>query len=166
VSITVNITNIIIPNEAGDPLTAAGEPPVADGLIRLSVLVQSAFTRTAERHGLPAAQARLLCVLAAGPRRMSELAGLLGIEKAALTGLADRAERRGLIARAAVPDDRRVVSVALTPEGRDAATAFHRDVSDSLERLADVLPPDERERFCRSLARVTASAPWPARPTA
>ena len=105
-------------------------------------------------------------MLAAGPRRMSELAGLLGIEKAALTGLADRAERRGLIARAAVPGDRRAVSVALTPQGRDAATAFHRDVSDSLERLAEVLPPDERERFCRSLARVTASVPWPAWPTA
>ena len=27
-------------------------------------------------------------------------------------------------------------------------------------------PPDERERFCRSLARITASAPWPAWPTA
>ena len=47
-----------------------GEHPVADGLIRLSALTQSAFTRTAERHGLPAAQARLLCMLAAGPRRM------------------------------------------------------------------------------------------------
>ena len=145
-------------------MTEAGEHAVADGLIRLSALTQSAFTRTAERHGLPAAQARLLCMLAAGPRRMSELAGLLGIEKAALTGLADRAERRGLVARTSVPGDRRAVSVALTPEGREVAAAFHRDVSDSLERLAGVLPPDERGRFGRSLARVTASASWPAWP--
>ena len=57
---------------------------MADGLIRLSVLTQSAFARVAERHGLPAAQARLLCVLTGGPRGMSELAALLGIEKAAL----------------------------------------------------------------------------------
>jgi DNA-binding MarR family transcriptional regulator len=132
-----------------------GEHPVADGLIRLSGMTQAVFARTAERHGLPAAQARLLCMLAAGPRRMSELAGLLGIEKAALTGLADRAERRGLVARTAVPGDRRAVSVALTPEGREVASAFHRDVSASLDRLTDVLPPAERERFCRSLARVT-----------
>jgi DNA-binding MarR family transcriptional regulator len=118
-------------------------------------MTQSVFVRTAERHGLPAAQARLLCMLATGPRRMSELAGLLGIEKAALTGLADRAERRGLVARTAVPGDRRAVSVALTPEGREVASAFHRDVSASLDRLTDVLPPGERERFCRSLARVT-----------
>jgi DNA-binding MarR family transcriptional regulator len=135
-------------------LPGAGEHPVADGLIRLSALTQSVFTRTAERHGLPAAQARLLCMLAAGPRRMSELAGQLGIEKAALTGLADRAERRGLVTRTAVPGDRRAVSVALTPAGREAASAFHRDVSASLDQLADVLAPGERESFRRSLARV------------
>ena len=154
-SITVNVTNIFIPNGRVIRMGTGGEHPVADGLIRLSVLTQSAFARTAERHGLPAAQARLLCMLAAGPRRMSELAGLLGIEKAALTGLADRAERRGLVARTAVPGDRRAVSVALTPEGREVASAFHRDVSASLDRLTDVLPSGERERFCRSLARVT-----------
>jgi len=142
-------------------LTAPEEPPAADGLIRLSVLAQSAFARTAERHGLPAAQARLLCVLAGGARGMSELAGLLGVEKAALTGLADRAERRGLVARTAVPGDRRAVSVALTPAGRDAAGAFHRDLSAEMNRLTEVLPPGECARFGRSLARITADSPWP-----
>jgi DNA-binding MarR family transcriptional regulator len=146
-----------------EAVTAGGEHPVADGLIRLSVLTQSAFARVAERHGLPAAQARLLCVLAGGARGMSELATLLGIEKAALTGLADRAERRGLIIRTAVPGDRRALSVALTPGGRDAASAFHLELSAELARLTDVLPPAERDRFCRSLARVTADAPWPVR---
>lgn len=136
---------------------------MADGLIRLSVLTHSVFARVAERHGLPTAQARLLCVLAGGSRGMSELAGLLGIEKAALTGLADRAERRGLIARTAVPGDRRALSVALTPGGRDAASAFHRELSAELARLTDALPPAERDRFCRSLARITAGAPWPVR---
>ena len=144
-------------------MTAGGEQPAADGLIRLSVLTHSVFARVAERHGLPTAQARLLCVLAGGSRGMSELAGLLGIEKAALTGLADRAERRGLIARTAVPGDRRALSVALTPGGRDAASAFHRELSASLSQLTEVLPPTERARFCRSLARVTADAPWPVR---
>jgi DNA-binding MarR family transcriptional regulator len=152
VPITIISTNIIIPNGRGVlPLSTGEEPSLADGLLRLSVLAQSAFTREAERHGLPGAQ----------PRRMSELAGVLGIEKAALTGLADRAERRGLLARTAVPGDRRAVSVALTPEGLAAATAFHRDVVAALSRLAEALPPGERERFGRSLARVTAAAPWP-----
>ena len=153
-SITINVTNILIPNGRVIRMGRGGEHAVADGLIRLSGMTQAVFARTAERHGLPAAQARLLCMLATGPRRMSELADLLGIEKAALTGLADRAERRGLVARTAVPGDRRAVSVALTPEGHEVASAFHHDVSASLDRLTDVLPPGERERFCRSLARV------------
>ena len=93
---------------------------------------------------------------------MSELAAMLGVEKAALTGLADRAERRGLIARAAVPGDRRALSVALTPTGLGAATAFHRELSAELARLTDVLPPAECTRFSASLARITADAPWPA----
>src|ERR1035441_3896203 len=92
---------------------------MADGLIRLSVLSREVFAQVAERHGLPAGQARLLCVLAAGPRGMSELAGMLGVEKAALTGLADRAQRRGLVARTAVPGDRRALSVALTPRSEE-----------------------------------------------
>jgi len=157
VSITINVTNILIPNGRVIRMGRGGEHPVADGLIRLSGMTQTVFARTAERHGLPAAQARLLCMLATGPRRMSELAGLLGIERAALTGLADRAERRGLVARTAVPGDRRAVSVALTPEGREVAEGFHHDVSVALGQLTDVLPPDERERFRRSLARVTTA---------
>jgi DNA-binding MarR family transcriptional regulator len=140
-------------------LTANEQCQVADGLIRLSVLAQSLFAQVAERHGLPTAQARLLCVLAAGPRGMSQLAGMLGVEKAALTGLADRAQRRGLIVRTAVPGDRRALSVTLTPAGTIAAAAFHRELSAELTRLTDVLPPTERTRFFRSLARVTADAP-------
>ena len=136
-------------------MAAGGEQPVADGLIRLSVLTQSAFARVAERHGLPTAQARLLCVLTGGARGMSELAGLLGIEKAALTGLADRAERRGLIARTAVPGDRRALSVALTPEGRDArppsAASFPLRSASSL-------------RCCRRPNAPGSAAAWPASP--
>jgi DNA-binding MarR family transcriptional regulator len=160
-SITINITNIF-PNGRWYTLTAGEEHRVADGLIRLSVISQSVFAQVAERHGLPAAQARLLCVLAGGRRGMSELAAMLGVEKAALTGLADRAERRGLIARTAVPGDRRALSVMLTPSGTDAAAAFHRELSAELASLTDVLPPAECARFCRSLARITADAPWPA----
>jgi DNA-binding MarR family transcriptional regulator len=139
-------------------LTAGPDNPAADELIRLTALTRSVFARIAEDHGLPAAQARMMCVLAAGPRGMSELARLLDIEKAALTGLADRAERRGLITRTAVPGDRRALSVALTPAGRTAAAAFHRDVSAELAGLTAVLPPGERARFGRSLARITAAA--------
>ena len=41
--------------------------------------------------------------------RMAELAHCFGVEKAVLTGLMDRAERRGLAQRSPVPGDRRAL---------------------------------------------------------
>jgi DNA-binding MarR family transcriptional regulator len=137
-----------------------GEPAtdVATGLIRLSFLIQGVFARTAERHGLTAVQAKLLCVLAGGPRGMAELAGLLGVEKAALTGLMDRVERRELARRGPVPGDRRAFHVTLTAGGRAAASAFHEEMTAQLRALAASLGPEEGERFRRSLAEIVASA--------
>ncbi|MBB5781186.1 MarR family transcriptional regulator [Nonomuraea jabiensis] len=65
--------------------------------------MQGIYTRLSERHDLTPVQARLLCVLLDGPRGMAELAQCFGVEKAALTGLMNRAERRGLAQRSAVP---------------------------------------------------------------
>lgn len=136
---------------------------VAGGLIRLSSLVQSVFAQAAAQHGLTSAQGRLLCMLAAGPVQMSALATMLAAERAALTGLVDRAEARDLVTRSPVPSDRRALSVALTPAGRRLAAAFHDDVSAALDELAATLPPGERQSLRRSLARLTANSPasWP-----
>jgi DNA-binding MarR family transcriptional regulator len=141
-------------NEKWYHVPAPDESAVAAGIIRLSQRTQAVFAQVADRHSLTPAHARLLCVLAGGPRYMTELAGILGIEKAALTGLADRAEKRGLLARGPVAGDRRAVALELTPAGRDAAAAFHDDVSAELAALTCVLTPREREQFCRALARI------------
>lgn len=140
--------------DRGGPRISA---PAADAIIALSAVTRSVFARTAERHSLTPAHARLLCILAAGPHGMTELAGLMGVEKAALTGLADRAERRGLLTRSPSEIDRRAVSLMLTRTGLDTARAFHRDVSAQLGTLTAVLPEEERELFCRSVARICES---------
>lgn len=127
---------------------------VAAGLVRLSFLVQGIYARTSERCDLTPVQARLLCVLAGSPRCMAELAALFGVEKAALTGLVDRAERRGLVRRAPVPGDRRALLVTLTPDGRQAAAAFLDDVRTEVAELASDLRPDDREHFRATLAQV------------
>lgn len=130
----------------------------AEGFIQLSRLVQGIFARISERHHLTAAQARLLCVLAAGPRRMAELARCFGVEKAALTGLVDRAERRGLAKRSPVPDDRRALRVTLTDAGRRAAAAFHTDMTQELTRLLAPLSPADRENFRSAMGMIITSA--------
>jgi DNA-binding MarR family transcriptional regulator len=134
----------------------------ADGLVQLSRLVQGAFARIADRHDLTPVQARLLCVLTQGPRGMTELARCCGVEKAALTGLVDRAERRGLAERAPVPGDRRALRVTLTEAGRRSATAFHAEVTAELNQLLMPLAPQERGQFRTAMAKITRSAGWTA----
>jgi DNA-binding MarR family transcriptional regulator len=143
--------------EAG-PCPSTGERlHAAEQLIQLSRVVQDIHARTAHRHGLPPVQAKLLCVLASGPRGMAELAQCFGVEKAALTGLVDRAERRGFVSRSPVAGDRRALRVTLTSSGRQAAAAFHADASAELNRLLSPLAPNDREDFQTALAEIIAT---------
>jgi DNA-binding MarR family transcriptional regulator len=129
---------------------------VAGGLIQLATLVQGVYACVSERHDLTPVQARLLCVLLDGPRGMAELAHCFGVEKAALTGLMDRAERRGLARRSPVPGDRRALQVTLTDAGQRAAAAFHAEVGAELGRLVSSLAPRDREHFRATMAEIIA----------
>lgn len=116
---------------------------------QLAVVLTGTIARVAEEHELTPMQGRLLCGLAGQPRRMIDLAQTLGIEKAALTGLVDRAERRGLVERAAVPGDRRAVHVALTEAGDQAMRAFEAGVASALDELLAPLPVKDRTALRR-----------------
>ena len=143
--------------QAGD---GAG-PDVARGLLQLTTVVQAIYACVSERHDLTPVQARLLCVLLDGPRGMAELAHCFGVEKAALTGLMDRAERRGLAQRSPVVGDRRALQATLTDAGRRAAAAFHTEVGAELSRLVAPLAPHDREHFRAALAEIIAGHACP-----
>ena len=119
-------------------------------------LVQGIYARISDRHDLTPVQAKLICVLAFGPRGMAELARCFGVEKATLTGLVDRAEQRGLFRRSPVPGDRRALHVTLTDTGRRAATAFHTEATEELNSVLSALPSTDREHLRRSIAKIIA----------
>lgn len=129
-------------------------PDLATGLIRLARLVNGLFSTASAVHGLTAAQARMLCILMEGPRGMAELAGLLGIDKAGVTGLTDRVERRGLAERTAVPGDRRALRVRLTTDGERTAAAVHDLICAELDAVTADLVPADRERFRCTIALI------------
>lgn len=137
----------------GAPAARKQLSPV-DGLAQLSFLVQGLLERRAAEHDLSIIQTRLLGVLRDRKPTMNELARFLGLDKSSVTGLVDRAERRGLVARVSSATDRRAVLVSLTDEGRSfvsqAAAAFEADVSALLSRL----PPRERETLSRIVSRL------------
>jgi|SRR5690349_20295479 len=125
-----------------------------DGLAQLSFVIQGLLERRAAEHDLSIIQTRLLGVLRDRKPTMNELARFLGVDKSSVTGLVDRAERRGLVTRVPSATDRRAVLVCLTDDGRflvsQAAARFEADVSALLSRL----PPRERETLSRIVSRL------------
>jgi MarR family transcriptional regulator, organic hydroperoxide resistance regulator len=90
--------------------------------------------------GLSAAETNLVACFAGAPARsVRELVTATGQRPSTLTGVLDRLERRGLIARTPHPNDRRSVLVHLTPTGRAAA----HEVATAFARVEDRLPAAE-----------------------
>jgi MarR family transcriptional regulator, lower aerobic nicotinate degradation pathway regulator len=142
------------PTGTRTPPAAHQELSPADGLAQLSFLIQGVLERRAREHDLSVIQIRLLGVLRDRTPTMNELARLLGLDKSSVTGLVDRAERRGLVARVPSTSDRRAVLVSLTDRGLSLAFAgaarFDEDVSLLLQRL----PPSARETLTRLISRL------------
>jgi DNA-binding MarR family transcriptional regulator len=134
----------------------------AASLVRLSFLVQSIYAEVADKHGLTVAHAQLLCVINETPRGMSELAGMLRLEKSSLSGLVDRAEARGLLARRSEHDDRRSTLVSLTSVGLPLAEAFHSEVTQRLEIVVQMLPSREERRFTELASKLVLAEQIPA----
>jgi MarR family transcriptional regulator, lower aerobic nicotinate degradation pathway regulator len=134
---------------------AAGEQlSLVDGLAQLSFVVQGMLERRAAEHDLSIIQTRLLGVLRDRRPTMNELARLLGLDKSSISGLVDRAERRGLVMRIPSTTDRRAVLVSLTDDGRslvsEAAARFEADVC----AMLDHLPPADREALTGPISRL------------
>jgi MarR family transcriptional regulator, lower aerobic nicotinate degradation pathway regulator len=128
-----------------------------DGLAQLSFVVQGMLERRAVEHDLSVIQTRLLGILRDRQPTMNELARLLGIDKSSATGLVDRAERRGLVARVSSAADRRAVLVSLTQDGRalvsQAAARFETDIA----ALLGYLSPREAQALSRLVSRLLSA---------
>ncbi|MFB9201370.1 MarR family winged helix-turn-helix transcriptional regulator [Nonomuraea spiralis] len=118
---------------------------LTEALVRLAHLVQQVYGDVSREHDLTPQQAQLLCLLVDGPIGMSGLTRALHLEKSSLTGLVDRAEKRGLVARVRDARDRRACLIELTGAGAEIATRAHDGVAARLETLAAGLPARQRE---------------------
>ncbi|MBL7260519.1 MarR family winged helix-turn-helix transcriptional regulator [Paractinoplanes lichenicola] len=126
-----------------------------DVLVWLAVVIQRRYAEICGEHDLTPAQAQLLCSIKDRPLRMAELAGSLGMAKNALSQLVDRIERRGLVQRDSPEIDRRVIVLAVTPEGKKIAEALYADVSRRLPDIADNLEPDLRQTLRTAAVQIT-----------
>ncbi|GAA1969272.1 MarR family transcriptional regulator [Amycolatopsis minnesotensis] len=119
--------------------------------MQLSFIVQAILGRLAGEQGLSVTQLRMLAVLDDRQIGMRQLAGILELEKSSVTGLVDRAERRGLVQRIAVPGNRRAVHVTVTDAGRAVVHLVREAVRAELGQLAGTLSDSRQDTLRRSM---------------
>ncbi len=130
---------------------------LVDALVQLSFQIQGLLGDIVARHDLSIIQARLLGILRDRAPAMQELAAHLNLDKSSITGLVDRAERRGLVRRTPSSSDLRAIHVALTKGGRDLTTIIAKEVERDISTLASGLTDAGRKQLSLS-ASALASA--------
>jgi DNA-binding MarR family transcriptional regulator len=110
------------------------------------------FLIAAAQLDLHPAQAGALLQLPT-PLSMHELAQTLACDSSNVTGLVDRLEARGLVARVPNPDDRRVKHVVLTPAGERLRAELLSRLSPLRESL-ECLPAAQQRQLRDLLRRV------------
>lgn len=96
-------------------------------------------------------QFRTLVVLAAGPQRIIDIAGELGVQSSTVTRICDRLVRKGLVSRQERSEDRRATWVVLTTAGRDLVAEIMRGRRDELAALVDAIPISDPEALASVL---------------
>jgi DNA-binding MarR family transcriptional regulator len=125
----------------GAARSSAREEQIAQVAVNLlpQVTVLARLVARQLPSALSRSEARVLGMLEASPRRITELADLDGVAQPTMTVLVKRLEQRGLVSRARQPEDERVVMVRLTDAGATALADHRSLVSVTVRRyLADM----------------------------
>ncbi len=125
-----------------------------DALVRTTFVVMAVLNKIGADNDLSLTQLRVLGILRDRRPRMAALAERLGLEKSTMTGLIDRAEERGLLARAPSADDGRAMDVFLTREGAALAERLYVQVLHALGPVTEHLTPSDRRRLLSLLDRM------------
>lgn len=133
------------------------ELTVVDAAAQLTFVVHGVITEAAAELGLSVTQLRVLGILRDRTPTMASLAEQLGLDRSSVSGLVDRAEKRGLVVRQQSAADRRVVTVGLTGEGQAVADELEALVNPRIEAVLVRATAADR----RALQRVAGALPRP-----
>jgi DNA-binding MarR family transcriptional regulator len=126
---------------------AIDQDGLVDALVQAAFVTMAVLNKVGAENDLSLTQLRVLAILRDRRLRMTALADYLGLEKSTMTGLVDRAEKRGLLQRAPNATDGRAVDVFLSPEGAELAERLYTHVGRSLSPMTSELAPAEQRRL-------------------
>lgn len=132
------------------------ESPFALGLLlrRAHARVAAVMAEALQPFGIELRHFAVLIVLVnQGPTVQRDLATATGADKAGIMRIVDDLERKGLAVRKAVPGDRRVRAVEITPQGVELFDAAHVAAEPLAGRLVADLGPGESAQLTDLLTR-------------
>jgi DNA-binding MarR family transcriptional regulator len=118
-----------------------------DSLVQVSFTVIALLSRVAAEHDLSLTQMRVLAILRDHEPTMADLAAYLGLERSSVSGLIDRAVKRGLVRRDPSRDDGRAVRLSLTPDGRHLARLGAEEVAALMAPMTGSLTSADQKRL-------------------
>lgn len=107
---------------------------------------------------LPLAQLRLCHALRGKARSMSAISRELGTSLSAVTQIADRLERSGLVKRAARGDDRRVRCLRLTGRGEELMRLHEENRVRRMTEVLEKMSPADRQSIMAALETLAEAA--------
>ncbi|WP_019913360.1 MarR family winged helix-turn-helix transcriptional regulator [Paenibacillus sp. HW567] len=131
---------------------------MADNLIQFSYMIQSVLANAGAPYELSLIQIRLLGILRDREPSMQQLAQHLELDKSSITGLIDRAERRGLVERVPSLEDRRRFNVRLTLTGRQITDEVGGEIILKIHGLTEILSNNEHSQLSELAAKIIETA--------
>ncbi len=98
----------------------------------------------------------LYTVLEAGSATITQLSNSLKVTQGVVSRMVDRLEEKGLVERSRDREDRRVVTVRLSPQGREFALSMIDMHLEGLRKSLMEISPEDRERFLSVLKGIEA----------
>lgn len=124
-------------------------------LKRAYIRTRNDFKTALEDTGLSPRTFSVLSIVTANPRiTQSDTARLLGIERSGMVVIVDELEKRGLLLRKPVPEDRRAYALDVTRAGAALYRVALERVREHEDRVFGALDDAERETLMALLRRV------------
>jgi DNA-binding MarR family transcriptional regulator len=146
-------------SDSAEQAAAAGHAALIDALVQTSFVTMAVLNRVGAAHDLSLTQLRVMAILRDRRLRMTELARYLGLDKSTLTGLVDRAEKRGLVTREHNPADGRAVDVFLSADGARLAERLYDQIAQLLSPMTSTLGHTDQRRVQTLLAGMLNGRP-------
>ncbi|MCC6214832.1 MAG: MarR family transcriptional regulator [Polyangiaceae bacterium] len=140
---------------AAEPAVESDLDAIVEAIVYLYTESRRVTKEAAGRHGLTGPQLAVVKMLESVERlSLSELSSLIRARNSTVTGIIDRMEHGGLVARRRSDQDRRVVHIALTPAGRRLARTLDVEPVTIFRRVLSELEPGDAAALGRVLTKL------------